>query len=66
MIKEYYKKHGLIKINYGSDLRREFIRAFGEVYEEDHNAHNVITPSLTSVKYVGAKVKELVMMINEH
>ena len=60
------KKHGLIKINYGSDLRKEFIRAFGEVYEADHNAHNVITPSLTSVKYVGAKVKELVMMINEH
>lgn len=23
------KKHGLIKINYGSDLRKEYIRTFG-------------------------------------
>lgn len=60
------KKHGLIKINYGSDLRREYVRAFGEKYEADHNYHDVITPSLTSVEYVSAKAKELVLMINEH
>ena len=60
------KKHGLIKINYGSDIRKEFVSTFGQVYESDHNAHNVITPSLDAVKNVTAKAKELVMMINEH
>ena len=60
------KKHGLIKINYGSDLRKEFIRTFGEAYEANHNEHDVIHLSIEAVKNVGNKAKELVMMINEH
>ena len=60
------KKHGLIKINYGSDLRKEFIRTFGEAYEANHNEHDVIHLSLAAVKNVSAKAKELVMMINEN
>lgn len=60
------KKHGLIKINYGSDLRKEFIRTFGEAYEKDHNEHDVIHLSIEAVRNVGNKAKELVMMINEH
>lgn len=60
------KKHGLIKINYGSDLRKEFIRTFGEAYEADHNEHDVIHLSIAAVKNVENKAKELVMMINEH
>ena len=60
------KKHGLIKINYGSDLRKEFIRTFGEAYEADHNEHDVIHLSIAAVKNVADKAKELVMMINEH
>ena len=60
------KKHGLIKINYGSDLRREFIRTFGEAFEADHNEHDVIHLSIDAVKNVANKAKELVMMINEH
>ena len=59
------KKHGLIKINYGSDLRREYIRTFGEEYELDHNAHDVIHLSLKAVENVAAKACELVKMINE-
>ena len=60
------KKHGLIKINYGSDLRREYIRTFGEAYEADHNAHSVYDLSVKAVENVTAKAKELVEMINEH
>ena len=59
------KKYWLIKINYGSDLRKEFVRTFGEEYEVDHNAHDVIHLSLAAVKYVSEKAKELVSMINE-
>lgn len=60
------KKHGLIKINYGSDLRKEYIRTFGEAYEANHNEHDVIHLSVDSVKNVADKARELVMMINEH
>ena len=59
------KKHGLIKINYGAALRREFISAFGRQYEEDHNAHDVISLSLRAVDNVAGVVCELVRMINE-
>lgn len=60
------KKHGLIKINYGSDLRKEFISTFGKAYEKNHNEHDVIHLSMESVENVANKAKELVMMINEH
>ena len=59
------KKHGLIKINYGSDLRKEFIHTFGEAYEADHNEHDVIHLSVAAVENVRQKAKELVSMINE-
>lgn len=58
------KKHGLLKINYGAELRREMIRSFGETYEADHNAHDVISLSLKAVENVSAKAEELVKMIN--
>jgi len=60
------KKHGLIKINYGSELRREFIRAFGEAYEQNHDEHDVIHLSIEAVENVSNKAKELVTMINEN
>lgn len=60
------KKHGLIKINYGSDLRKEYIRSFGEAYENNHNEHDVIHLSILAVENVSRKAQELVTMINEH
>lgn len=32
------RKCGLLKINYGSDLRKEFIRTFGEAYENTNHS----------------------------
>lgn len=58
------RKFNLIKINYGSDLRKEFIRTFGEAYELDHNEHDVIHLSMDAKKNVSNKAYELVTMIN--
>jgi ketose-bisphosphate aldolase len=60
------KKYGLLKINYGSDLRKAFITTFGEAYENNHNEHDVIHLSIQAVKDVAKKAKELVVMINQH
>ena len=58
------RKCGLLKINYGSDLRQQFIRTFGEAYEKNHKAFDVISLSLKAVDNVAAKAKELVEIIN--
>ena len=60
------KKHNLVKINYGSDLRRAFIRVFGQAYEADHGAFDLFHLSMAAVDAVAAKAKELVTMINEY
>ncbi len=60
------KKHNLVKINYGSDLRREFIRTFGEAYEKDHGAFDLFHLSMKAVDAVAQKACELVTMINEY
>ena len=59
------KKHNLVKINYGSDLRRAFIGVFGRAYEANHDEFDVIHLSLEAVDAVAEKAKELVTMINE-
>ena len=57
------RKCGLLKINYGSDLRKEFIRTFGEAYENtNHKAHDVISLSMAAVDNVAAKACELVFI----
>lgn len=59
------RKCGLLKINYGSDLRKAFIRTFGEAYENtNHKAHDVISLSMAAVDNVAAKACELVKIIN--
>ncbi len=59
------RKCGLLKINYGSDLRKAFIDTFGKAYEEtNHQAHDVMKLSMKSVENVAAKAEELVKIIN--
>jgi len=60
------KKSNLIKINYGSDLRREFITTFGEAYEKNHDEFDVIHLSMAAVDRVAKKAYDLVTMINLH
>lgn len=58
------RKYNLIKINYGSDLRRAFVSTFGRTYEKNHNHASVIELSIEAVDNVAAKVAELVKVIN--
>ena len=60
------KKHNLVKINYGSDLRREFIRTFGQAYEKNHGEFDLFRLSMAALDAVAKKACELVTMINEH
>ncbi len=55
---------GLLKVNYGSDLRKEFVKTFGQAYEKNPACCSVIELSLDAVDNVAAKAKELVEIIN--
>lgn len=59
------REFNLLKVNYGSDLRKAFISTFGEAYEQNHNEVNVIGLSIQSIENVSKKVAELVTIINE-
>ena len=58
------EKYNLIKINYGADIRHVFIQTVGELYEENHNAHNIMAACGSALKNVTARVQELVTRIN--
>lgn len=58
------RTHGLIKINYGSVLRREYIRTFGDAYAKNNDCCNLIDLSLAAVDNVSNVVSDLVKMIN--
>ena len=54
------REFNLLKVNYGSDLRKAFISTFGEAYEQNHNEVNVIGLSIQSIENVSKKAAELV------
>lgn len=58
------KNYGLIKINFGSIIRKEFIRTFGEAYENNRTGYDLIHLSLSAVENISKIVQELVTMIN--
>lgn len=58
------RQYNLIKINYGSDLRKAFVSTFGAAYEKNHNCASVIELSLEAVENVSKKAAELVTIIN--
>lgn len=58
------RKYNLIKVNYGSDLRKAFVSTFGTAYEKNHNYASVIELSVAAVKNVSTKATELVTIIN--
>ena len=59
------REFNLLKVNYGSDLRKAFISTFGEAYEQNHNEVNVIGLSIQSIENVSKNAAELVTIINE-
>ena len=58
------KKYGLIKINYGSDLRKAYISTFGEAYEKNHNECSVIDLSIKSIENISNTAKYITEKIN--
>lgn len=58
------KQFHLLKVNYGSDLRKAFISTFGKAYDANQNETNVIEYSLKAVENVSKTAEELVKTIN--
>ena len=58
------RRLGLLKVNYGSDLRKAFISTFGEAYVKNHMETQVITYSLKATQAVADVAENLVRVIN--
>ena len=58
------RDYNMIKVNYGSDLRRAFIQTFGEAYEKNHNEANLYGLSAKAVENVSKTAADLVLIIN--
>ena len=59
------KKYNLIKINYGSEIRRVYIRAFGEAFLKNRNEYHMMELSEKALRSVTSRVEDLSKMINE-
>lgn len=58
------KKHNLIKVNYGSDLRKQFISTFGSAFEKNNNEFNIMSLSVQSVENVRKKAISIINEVN--
>lgn len=59
------RNYNLLKVNYGSDLRKAFVSTFGAAYEKNHNTCSVIELSLEAVENVSKIAADLVTIINQ-
>ncbi|KAA9233756.1 class II aldolase [Aerococcus mictus] len=59
------KKSNLIKVNFGADLRKQFIRTFGQEYEKNKNAFDVKSLSIRATENVKKKALEIMYEINK-
>ena len=58
------KDYKMLKVNYGSDLRRAYIETFGQAYEKDHGEANLYGLSMKAVENVRHTAYDLVRTIN--
>lgn len=58
------KQYGMLKVNYGSDLRKAYISTFGQAYEQNHNEANLYGLSMKAVENVRHTASDLVQIIN--
>jgi ketose-bisphosphate aldolase len=59
------RQYNLLKVNYGSDLRKAFVSTFGRAYEANHNTASVIELSIEAVENVSNTAADLVTIINQ-
>lgn len=58
------KDYGMLKVNYGSDLRRAYVQTFGKAYENDHSIASVIELSIQAVENVSKAAQKITTIIN--
>ena len=58
------KHYKMIKVNYGSDLRKAYISTFGQAYENNHNEANLYGLCGKAVENVSKTAADLVQIIN--
>ncbi len=58
------KQYGMLKVNYGSDLRKAYIKTFGEAYAANDNEANLYGLSMKAVENVRHTASDLVQIIN--
>lgn len=58
------RDYKMLKVNYGSDLRRAFIQVFGKAYQKNHDAANLYDLSEEAVRSVSDVAYSLVCEIN--
>lgn len=61
---KHSQNFNVIKVNYGSDLRKKFISTFGQAYEINHHAFDVKTLSKKGIDNVANVVKNIIDNIN--
>lgn len=59
------KNYGMLKVNYGSDLRRAYVQTFGKAYEKNHGIASVIELSLEAVENVSKTASDIALIINQ-
>lgn len=59
------RDYKMIKINYGSDLRRAYVQTFGKAYEKNHAIASVIELSIEAVKNVSLTAEKITTIINQ-
>lgn len=59
------KQYGMLKVNYGSDLRKAFVSTFGEAYVRGENRASVIEHSINAVENVSKAVQHITSIINK-
>lgn len=59
------KDYGMLKVNYGSDLRRAYVQTFGRAYENNHSIASVIELSVQAVENVSKVAQDIVTIINQ-
>jgi len=59
------KHYKMLKVNYGSDLRRAYVQTFGKAYENNHDIASVIELSMEAVDNVSKAAERITTIINQ-
>ena len=58
------KENNLIRVNYGSDLRKAYIKTFGQAYDENHNEFNLYGVAAKGIQNVIETATTIIKEVN--